>query len=228
MSSPINKSPIICPSMLAADPTRLGAQLANMEKAGADRIHWDIMDGAFVNAITFGAHVVAAHRKMTSLRFDAHLMVQNPRRHADLFAKAGADLITVHREVDDRPRDLLKFVKSLEVKAGMAFNPTTSAEDVLDYGDLLDEVLVMTVVPGRSGQSFMESQLEKIKKLRYQLPQTVKICVDGGINPATLKMCRDCGADSCVTGSYLFSSTNYTDAIRALRNVCAACAVFST
>jgi ribulose-phosphate 3-epimerase len=204
--------------MLSANPTKIGQELASVVQAGANGIHWDVMDGHFVDAITFGADLIRAHRSFTSLRFDVHLMVQNPRRHAEVFAKAGADLLTLHREVGDCSRTTLSFIKSLGMKTGMAFNPATDVEDVQDYWDLLDQVLVMTVVPGRSGQNFMESQLKKIKWLRSKLPQTVEICVDGGINPTTLKMCVDFGVDSCVTGSYLFGSTNYFDAMNALRS----------
>jgi ribulose-phosphate 3-epimerase len=207
--------------MLSANPAQMGQELMAVVLAGADGIHWDIMDGHFVDAISFGALVIEAHRFLTSLGFGVHLMVQNPQNHIKTFAKAGADFITVHREIDDDLRAVLSSIKSLGLKAGIAFNPATAVDDVLDYCDLLDEVLVMTVLPGRSGQNFMKSQLEKVKWLRSKLPQAIKICVDGGINPDTLRLCLDCGADNCVTGSYLFGSRDYSAAMETLRNVCA-------
>lgn len=211
---------LICPSMLSADSTKLGEELCAVERAGADCIHWDIMDGCFVDAITFGAHIVAAHRKMSSLRFDVHLMIENPDRHLEEFAKAGSDSIIVHSETAKHLHRTLCNIKNLGKMAGVALNPATSV-DCLEYcPDIIDIVLVMGVNPGSSGQKFIQSQLQKIAQLRKLLPAPTEICVDGGINADTARACTKNGANSLVTGSYLFKSGNYEETIRVLKNDC--------
>ena len=204
----------ICPSMLSANATNLGAELIAVEKAGADAIHWDIMDGNFVEAITFGAQVVAAHRKLTSLRFDVHLMTEHPDTHLDSFIKAGADVIFVHPETCPHLHRTIDTIKSAGKKAGIALNPATDV-DCLKYCDA-DCVLVMSVNPGRSGQKFISSQLKKIAKIKELFPQ-LKICVDGGISDSTIRACVENGAESFVTGSFLFKSEDYAEAIKSLR-----------
>jgi ribulose-phosphate 3-epimerase len=210
----------VCPSMLSADPTCLGQELLSVEKAGAGSIHWDIMDGSFVDAITFGAHIVAAHRKMTSLRFDAHLMIENPEKHIAAFASAGADVIIVHAESCHRVVDALQRIKDLGKFAGIAIKPTTTVDAVAHCLDFVDIVLVMSVNPGRSGQTFMTSQLEKISELRKIIPPTKEICVDGGINDITAAECISRGANSLVAGSFLFKHEDYVSAIKAISNFC--------
>jgi ribulose-phosphate 3-epimerase len=205
--------------MLSADPTRLGQELLAVESAGADRIHWDIMDGNYVEAITFGSRTVAAHRKLTPLPFDVHLMVDNPDRHIENFANAGANLIMVHPEMCKHLHRTLHKIKNLEKKAGIALNPATPVEVISYCIEVLDVVLVMTVNPGSSGQEFLDSQLKKISTLQKILPPPIKIYVDGGINPRTLKKCIERGASGCVTGSFLFGSSNYTDTLNALKNI---------
>lgn len=215
---------LICPSMLSADPTRLGDELTAVEAAGADCIHWDIMDGNFVEAITFGAHIVAAHRKISKLRFDAHLIVENPDKHIEKFAKAGADSIIVHPETTKHLHRTLSNIKTFGKLAGVALNPATSIS-CLDYcSDIIDIVLVMSVNPGSSGQKFIDSQLDKISALRKILPKTTEICVDGGINDIKAKLCIQRGANSLVTGSFLFRNNaannavaNYAEVIQKLR-----------
>ncbi|MDR0968523.1 MAG: ribulose-phosphate 3-epimerase [Holosporaceae bacterium] len=208
----------IYPSMLSADPTRLKEELIAIEKAGADAIHWDVMDGAFVDSITFGHHVVAAHRKLTNLRFDVHLMVENPYRHVENFSKAGADTIIVHAEASRHLHRNLNYIKSFGKKAGAALNPSTPI-DVLEYCyDILDMVIVMSVNPGSSGQSFIKSQLKKIAKLKERLPPSIEICVDGGITDETIGECVKCGADAFVSGSYAFKNPDYAEAIRKLKS----------
>jgi ribulose-phosphate 3-epimerase len=207
----------IYPSMLSADPTKLGKELLDIENAGADCIHWDIMDGNYVDAITFGSHIVAAHRKLSSLRFDIHLMIENPDKHIDNFVKAGADFIIVHPETCKHFHKTLQSIKSHGLKSGIALNPATSIS-TLDYCiDIIDIVLVMTVNPGSSGQIFIESQLEKISKLKNLLPNNIEICIDGGINLNTGKKCIEKGANSLVTGSFLFKSENYAETIKNLK-----------
>jgi len=211
---------LICPSMLSANPTRLGDELAAVEAASADCIHWDIMDGNFVEAITFGAHVIAAHRKISKLRFDAHLMVENPDKHIEKFVKAGADSIIVHPETTKHLHRTLSNIKTLGKLAGVALNPATSI-DCLNYcSDIVDIVLVMSVNPGSSGQKFIDSQLDKISALRKILPKTIEICVDGGINDIIAKLCIQRGANSLVTGSFLFKNANTpSDYVKIIRNL---------
>jgi ribulose-phosphate 3-epimerase len=203
--------------MLSADATKLGEELISLEKAGADSIHWDIMDGAFVDAITFGHHVIAAHRKLTKLRFDAHLMVENPDKHLESFFQAGADVIIVHMEACTHLHRTLWHIKSLGIKSGVALNPATSIDSVKYWADVVDMVLVMGVNPGSSGQNFIESQLGKISELKMILSPAVEICVDGGITAETIKKCAASGADSFVSGAYIFNNTNYSMAIDELR-----------
>lgn len=208
---------MICPSMLSADPTCLGKELAKVEAAGANCVHWDVMDGTFVEAITFGAHVIAAHRKISRLRFDAHLMVENVDKHIEYFVNAGADSIIIHPETTKHLHRALEKIKKFGKLAGIALNPATSVESINYCSDLLDIVVVMGVNPGSSGQPFIPSQLKKIAILREMLPESKEICVDGGINAETAKMCIAEGANSLVTGSYLFKSNDYSTAIASLR-----------
>lgn len=207
----------ICPSMIAADSTKLGEELKAVEKSGADCIHWDIMDGSFVDAITFGAYIVAAHRKISKLRFDVHLMIENPDKHIKVFANAGADFIIIHPETTKHMHRTLSNIKNLGKLAGVALNPADSV-DCLEYcADIIDMALVMSVNPGGSGQSFIDSQLKKIAALRKTLPATSEICVDGGVNERTAKSCVQNGANSLVTGSFLFQSKDYVNSIRKLK-----------
>lgn len=207
----------IYPSMLSANPARLGEELAAIEKAGADGVHWDVMDGSFVDAITFGAHVVAALRPFSKLRFDAHLMVENPEKHLETFVGAGADSIILHPEATRHLHKILWRIKNDFGKmAGVALNPATSLECLEYCWDLLDVVVVMTVNPGSSGQKFIESQLKKIQLLRKIAPKTLEICVDGGVNAETAQKCIESGADSLVSGSFVFGSKDYEEAIKKL------------
>jgi ribulose-phosphate 3-epimerase len=210
--------------MLSADPTKLGEELILLEKAGADSVHWDIMDGVFVEAITFGHQVVGALRKLSPLRFDVHLMVENPDRQLENFSKAGADVIIVHAEACPHLHRTLGRIRSLGKKSGLALNPATPP-DIVEYcADLVDMVLVMGVNPGSSGQTFIESQLEKISKLSelFKLKENlfgpVEICVDGGITDKTIGRCAQHGANSAVSGSYIYQNQDYSDAIRRLKN----------
>jgi ribulose-phosphate 3-epimerase len=215
----MNNNIKICPSMLSADFTKMGQELIDVVKAGADCIHWDIMDGSFVDQITFGAHTVRSHRNLTSIRFDVHLMIENPHRHIAAFADAGADLIIVHAEACNHLHKTLSLIKSFGKMAGLAFNPASSIDPIEYCADVLDAVLVMSVNPGRSGQIFIESQITKIAKLSNILSPNVEICVDGGINQQTLEKCVKNGAKSFVMGSYLFCDKNYGDVIKSVKSL---------
>ncbi len=203
-------------SMLSANPCCLGDELRELSTAAG--IHWDIMDGNFVDNITFGADIVAAHREITDQIFDVHLMVNAPEKHIKNFAEAGADIITVHAESSPHLYRVLDLIKSFGKKTGIALNPSTSPE-FLKYinSELIDSVLIMTVSPGISGQSFIYSQKLKISLIAQMLSHDIEIGVDGGINEQTITECTD--ATYAVVGSYIFNSDDYSESIRKLKNV---------
>lgn len=208
----------IAPSMLSADYTAFRKDIEELEKAGADLIHWDIMDGHFVPNLTFGPGVVKQLRPYSRLPFDVHLMVSNPDEMIPWFIEAGADIITVHAETCPHLDRTLEVIRSGGCSAGVSLNPSTSEEALKYVQDKLDLVLVMTVNPGFGGQNFLESQLEKIRRIKDMIGgRDIKIEVDGGINPMTAAECISVGADILVAGTSVFAGREFHKNIEALR-----------
>ncbi len=210
----------ISPSILSADFSKLGEEIRAIDAAGADYIHIDVMDGAFVPNITIGNEVVKNLRKNSALPFDVHLMINNPDAHVEAFAKAGSDIITIHAEASTHLDRSVDLIKSFGKKAGVSLVPSTH-EDALDYVlEKLDLVLVMTVNPGFGGQKFLSSQLRKIEAIRKKIEKIGKkidLEVAGGINEQTYKPAISAGADVLVSGSYIFGAKDYATAISTLR-----------
>ena len=214
---------MIAPSILSADFSRLGEEIEAVEKAGADVIHVDVMDGHFVPNITIGVPVVASVRKITDLPLDVHLMIQDADRYIDDFARAGADWITVHVEACPHLHRTIDRIKELGKKAGAVLNPATplvTLEEIL--GDV-DLVMLMSVNPGFGGQSFIRSSLNKIKTLKNMIEERdleVGIEVDGGISPATIEKVAGAGANLFVAGSAIFGQQDYSQVIHQMNDIC--------
>ena len=197
----------ISPSILSADFSKLGTEIQDLEKANADLIHIDVMDGHFVPNITIGPEVISKLRKHTSLPFDVHLMISPVHNFIKEFAEAGADIITIHPEATNNLVESIKKIKSYNKKAGISLNPKTSVEKVLPVLNLIDLVLIMSVNPGFGGQKFMKETLEKVKILRKEIDSKklkVQIEIDGGINFENSKMAIDAGVDILVSGTTIF------------------------
>ena len=209
----------LAPSLLSCDFSNLGGPVRELIESGADRIHFDVMDGQFVPPITFGAQMVSNLRQLGNVHFEAHLMTRTPEAHFEAFAKAGSQTILFHIEATAHAHRLIQQLKSMKVRAGVALNPATPAQDVLDICGDADQVLVMTVNPGWGGQKFIASCLKKIEAIRRAAPE-IDIEVDGGIEPCTLQKCRDAGANVFVAGSYLVSQSSLSDGLRELRSAC--------
>jgi ribulose-phosphate 3-epimerase len=206
---------IIAPSILSADFSKLGQEIRDVEKAGADWIHVDVMDGHFVPNITIGPAVVKSIRPVTGLTLDVHLMIKNPGKFIESFAKAGSDIITFHSEIEEDPKEVIKLIKYYNKKAGISIRPGTDIGPIEKLLPMVDMVLVMTVEPGFAGQDFMSDCLPKIERLRKIFKKDIE--VDGGINLETSRDCRASGANALVAGSYVFGAKDYSAAIKSLR-----------
>ena len=208
---------IISPSILSADFANLERDIKLIEKGGADWVHIDVMDGHFVPNITIGVPVVKSLKKITNLPLDVHLMIENPDKYIEPFAKAGADILTFHYETGVNIEKTITDIKSYGAKAGISIKPKTQPEVLLPFLDKIDMVLVMTVEPGFGGQKFMNDCAEKIKFIKENSKRDLIIQVDGGINDKTAQIYKSYGANSLVAGSYIYKSTDITEAIKSLK-----------
>ena len=215
--------PMIAPSILSADFTRLGEEITAVARAGAEVIHIDVMDGHFVPNITIGPLVVKAVRRITDLPLDVHLMIENADAYLEDFAKAGADWITVHVETGYHLHRTIHRIKELGKKAGAVLNPATPLSSLEEILPDLDLVMLMTVNPGFGGQSFIESSLSKIRQLKKMIDErglTVAIEVDGGVSPKTIGPIAAAGANIFVAGSAVFGQDDYARVIAELKSAC--------
>lgn len=211
----------IAPSILSADFSKMGEEIRSLEENGADVIHCDVMDGVFVNNITFGIKMVEDIRKHTKLPLDCHLMIVHPEKYVERFAKAGADIITVHYEAcQDNLKEVLEQIRATGVKCGAVINPDTPVEKIADVVPLCDMVLVMSVFPGFGGQKFIPEALDKlreVKKLVEACGKEIDIEIDGGVTTENARLVREAGANVVVAGSAVFKAADRAAAIAALK-----------
>lgn len=211
----------IAPSILSADFANLGKDILDVEQGGADYIHIDVMDGHFVPNITIGPLIVEAVRPITKLPLDVHLMIENPDAYIADFAKAGADIISVHVEACRHLHRTIQHIKSQGVKAGVVINPATPVESIIPILNDVDLVLLMTVNPGFGGQAFIHDVLPKIKHVASMAKErglSFDIEVDGGVNPETAKLCVEAGANVLVAGSAIYNKEDRKQAISSIRS----------
>ncbi|MBZ9532979.1 ribulose-phosphate 3-epimerase [Cytobacillus oceanisediminis] len=210
----------VAPSILSADFAKLGDEVKDVELGGADYIHVDVMDGHFVPNITIGPLIVEAIRPVTTLPLDVHLMIENPDAYIPQFAKAGADIITVHVEACRHLHRTIQLIKEHGAKPGVVLNPSTPVEMIKHIIEDIEMVLLMTVNPGFGGQAFIPNVLPKIREVRQladQLNPTLEIEVDGGINAETAVLVKEAGANVLVAGSFIYNNSNREEAIKSVR-----------
>jgi len=208
-------------SILSGDFAHIADECKRIEQSGADYLHVDVMDGHFVNNLTFGPAMVAAINRSTNMFLDVHLMIYNPYDYVERFVEAGADLLTFHSEATEDVQETLDFIHKCNIKAGLSICPETPLSLILRYLDSCEMILLMTVHPGQGGQAFMPEVLEKIETLRDmrdKLNLKIDIEVDGGINPETAALCIEAGANVLVAGSYLFQTGIMAEGVKLLRD----------
>ena len=211
----------IAPSILSADFSKMGEEVRSLQDSGADLVHCDVMDGVFVNNITFGIKMVEDLRKITTLPLDCHLMIVHPEKYVERFAKAGADIITVHYEAcQDNLKEVLNLIKSTGVKCGAVINPDTPVEKIADVIPLCDMVLVMSVFPGFGGQKFIPEALDKLREVKAIVSacgKDIDIQIDGGVTPENVALVKEAGANVIVAGSAVFKAQDRRETIAKLK-----------
>ena len=209
----------IAPSILSADFSKLADEIKAIERAGADLIHIDVMDGHFVNNITFGPILIKSIRNITVLPFDVHLMINPAYNFIKDFVEAGSDTISIHIEIPENIQSTIDMIKSFKKKVGLAINPDTDIKQLVPYLDSIDQIIIMSVYPGFAGQSFIENTIDRISSIKKMIEhRQIEIEVDGGINSLVSGRCIDAGSTILVAGSAVFKGSLYKENIQLIRN----------